>query len=149
MAGNRFTKFSGNKTQRSGFEVVVKDDLDARGLSYGFVAAGTYTPDFVFKRADRVYLVVEAKGRFTPADRRKLVDVARTNPGVNIRILFQHNDKLNSQSKTRVSDWAARNGFYSAVGKSIPQAWIENDECPMIILPPPRVKKEKASCQVK
>jgi hypothetical protein len=155
MHGNKFKN-------RSGYEARIKENLDERGYGYGYetrtynytkvicpccggiAQSGEYTPDFVFERGNIVYLLVEGKGQFTPDDRRKLINVTRENPGINLRILFQKNDRLGKGSETRNTDWALKHGFYCAVGEVIPDAWIRNEDCPMVILPEPKAKKVKS-----
>lgn len=78
-----------------------------------------YLPDFVLPGN----VVVECKGRLTAADRKKMLLVKRQNPDLDLRLLFQFDNKLSPRSKTRYSTWADKNGFPWAVG-SIPRGWL-------------------------
>ena len=111
---------------RSGFEHRVAEDLvskkakfdyESEKYSYEVHEARTYTPDFVFKN-----FVVECKGRLTAADRKKLLLVKKYNPDLDIRLLFQLNNKIARNSRTRYADWAEKHGFPYAF-KFIPEEW--------------------------
>lgn len=128
---------------RSGFEARIKKDLEQRGINFGYetiklkyfskpcphcgrsTSTRTYTPDFILH--GRLPIVVEAKGRFTSADRTKMRDVKRDNPAIDIRFLFQRDQVIRAGSKTRYTTWAQAHGFPYAVGESIPQEWIPKD----------------------
>jgi len=136
------SKYWTRKDVRSGLEERVRHDLDRRGIPYGYetiklkyvkktcpgcgevVDSGTYTPDFIFERAPRVRLVVEAKGRFTSSDRTKMLAVRMSNPGEDIRFLFQRDQCLRKGSTTRYSGWAVKHGFPYHIGEVIPDEWL-------------------------
>lgn len=53
-----------------------------------------------------------------------MLAVRRNYPELDIRILFQKNNKLRG-SKLRYTDWAIRNNFNdTAVGDTIPVEWL-------------------------
>lgn len=79
-----------------------------------------YLPDFVLKDTG---LIIEAKGRFTAADRKKMKAVKDNHPDEDIRILFQRNNKIHKNSEKRYTDWCDDNGFPCAVG-TIPDDWL-------------------------
>lgn len=113
---------------RSGLEVKVAADLDARGVSFtfeedkiGYTVDHTYTPDF--KLPNGIY--IETKGYFAPADRGKHLAIKKQNPSLDIRFLFQNpNTKLSSKSKTTYANWCAKHGFLYAKG-TVPEEWIK------------------------
>jgi hypothetical protein len=70
-------------------------------------------------------ILIEFKGRFTAADRKKLLRVQNDNPFHEIRLVFQQDNKLSKKSKTKYSDWAKKNGFKYHVGISLPKEWLE------------------------
>ena len=78
-----------------------------------------YTPDFFLENG----IIVEAKGKWTIEDRKKMVNVIEQNPDLDIRMLFQFDNKLNRKAKQRYSDWCDRRDIKYAVGK-IPEAWM-------------------------
>lgn len=83
-----------------------------------------YTPDFTVEFKDGRVIFIEAKGWLRSEDRSKMLAVKRDNPELDIRILFQNDNKLNKNSKSRYSDWALKNGFPFAF-KTIPEDWFE------------------------
>jgi hypothetical protein len=81
--------------------------------------ARTYTPDFKLPSG----VLVESKGRFTTADRQKMVWVRDQNPDLDIRILFMNaRVPIRKGSKTSYGDWASANGFEWSEG-TIPADW--------------------------
>jgi anaerobic ribonucleoside-triphosphate reductase len=74
-----------------------------------------YTPDFFFPN-----YIVEAKGRFTARDRKRVLAVIETlveneDPRVFV-MLFMRDNTLSKSSKTRYSDWCKEHGIPYAVG---------------------------------
>lgn len=81
-----------------------------------YVIAAHYIPDFIISTPNgKIY--VECKGYLRPEDKRKLAAVKRTNPWMDLRILFYRD------VKTQVR-WAEKNGFKYAI-ENIPQEWLE------------------------
>ncbi len=73
-----------------------------------------YTPDFsVFSDAGLFY--VESKGYLRPDHRRALLSV-NTQHDVDLRLLFQKDQKVSKGAKMKYSDWADKHGFTYAVG---------------------------------
>lgn len=116
------------KGYRSGFEQRVAEGIERDGgsvcyepdsFSYEINEFRKYTPDF--KLSDRVY--VECKGRLTAADRKKLRLVKEQLPDIEIRLVFQYDNKLSPRSKTRYSTWAEKYGFKWAL-KEVPAEWL-------------------------
>jgi hypothetical protein len=127
-------------THRSGFDAAIRKDLDGRKVPYLYEprayrlvldvprhVCGTcgsphiqknikYTPDFVFPNG----LVVEAKGKFTARD-RKVALAFYEQSGLEYRILFQRDNKLNPRSSSRYSDWCDAAGIQWAVGTEVPK----------------------------
>ena len=79
-----------------------------------------YTPDFFLPNG----IIIEAKGKWTIEDRKKMVNVLEQNPDLDIRMVFQFDNKLNKRAKQRYSDWCDRRNIRYAIGK-IPQEWID------------------------
>lgn len=132
MARNKWKHEYGGKTLRSGFELKVAKNLDTKKVKYlyeestiPYVIPETthkYKPDFQLPNG--VY--VEAKGRFTPQDRRKMALVIEQNPDLDIRLLFMVDNTLSRASKTTYSDWATKRGIQCAVSREgiIPKEWL-------------------------
>ena len=69
-------------------------------------------------------IIVETKGRFTPADRQKHLLVQKQFPELDIRFVFSNpNQKINKGSKTSYAMWCEKNGFLYAKGL-IPKEWL-------------------------
>ncbi|MGO1160858.1 endodeoxyribonuclease [Brucella sp. C7-11G] len=80
---------------------------EAKRLPY--TLAHTYLPDFL---NEQTHEIVEAKGRFTAADRQKMLAVKAAHPQYKITIVFQNADlPINKNSKTSYGDWCSKHGF--------------------------------------
>lgn len=81
----------------------------------------TYTPDFLLPNG----IIIETKGRFTVADRKKHLWIQEQFPHLDIRMVFSNpNNKIYKGSKTSYGDWCEQYGFKYAK-KLIPQEWLE------------------------
>lgn len=78
------------------------------------VREGWYTPDFYLPESK---LFIETKGRFTAADRRKMVSVIRDNPEERFVMLFMRDNKIHRNSKTHYSDWCMEQDIDFAIGE--------------------------------
>lgn len=84
----------------------------------------TYTPDFILDNG----IIVETKGRFLLADRRKHLLVKQQHPELDIRFVFSSSRaKIRKGSKTTLGMWCDKNGFKYA-DKIIPHEWIQEEE---------------------
>ncbi len=111
---------------RSKFEERIAKTLGVEGTDYEYesmkipyVSTHTYTPDFKLPNG----IIVETKGVFKPRDRRKHLLLRDQHPGLDIRLVFQRDNKLTKKSKTRYSAWCLRHGIKYAVG-NIPKNWL-------------------------
>jgi len=117
-------------TYRSKFEETVAKKLEEANVEYSYEAVKIlyklsevrkYTPDFILPNG----IVIETKGRFVAADRKKHLLIKEQCPDVDIRFVFQNpNVKLSKASKTSYAQWCDKNGFKWAA-KEIPQEWID------------------------
>jgi hypothetical protein len=124
---------------RSGLEADNCKYLEDKGIPYEYEKHKikwedhqwrSYTPDFVL---DSNGIIVETKGRFVPADRRKHLKVKGQYPKLDIRFVFTNSKtKINKGSKTSYADWCKRHGFLYA-DKVIPESWLEDPEVEMRI----------------
>ena len=80
--------------------------------STDLVRMGWYTPDFWLPSSK---LFIETKGRFTAADRRKMLAVIAENPEDRFVMLFMRDNKIHKRSNTTYTDWCRANGIESAV----------------------------------
>ena len=114
---------------RSMFEAGIADQLDEAGIAFEYeketivyvqpAQTRKYNPDFFLPNG----IIIEAKGKWTIEDRKKMINVFEQNPELDIRMLFQHDNKLNKRAKQRYSDWCDRRDIVYAVGK-IPAGWL-------------------------
>ena len=113
---------------RSGLEERVSKELDEAGIKYEYETQKikyrveedrTYTPDFILPNG----VIVETKGRFTTADRKKHLLIKKQHPTLDIRFVFQNSRaKLYKGAKSTYAQWCENKGFVYA-DKSIPKEW--------------------------
>lgn len=115
------------QTYRSQFEAMVALDLQDHGVAFEYETKTityelprVYTPDFVLPNG----VIVEVKGYFPPEQRRKMIEVKRANPDLDIRLLFQRAQGKIGQGPRAltVAGWAEANGFPWAEG-TVPPEW--------------------------
>lgn len=114
---------------RSGLEEDIARELEDKGIAYEYETLSIkyevnetrkYTPDFKLPNG----IIVESKGRFTSADRKKHLLVQKQHPEYDIRFVFSNSRaKLNKGSKTTYADWCQKHGFPYA-DKHIPEEWL-------------------------
>ena len=80
--------------------------------SINLVRMGWYTPDFYIKSTN---IFIETKGRFTAADRRKMLAVIAENPDDTFVMLFMRDNRIHKRSNTTYTEWCAANGIECAV----------------------------------
>jgi hypothetical protein len=113
---------------RSGLEEKVAKELSESGIKYEYESmkikydvseTRTYTPDFILPNG----IIVETKGRFVAADRKKHLLIQKQFD-YDIRFVFQNaRAKLFKGAKSTYSQWCDKHGFLWAQG-SIPEEWL-------------------------
>lgn len=99
-----------------------------------------YTPDFIFVKKNGELMFIETKGRWTSADRLKMKHVLASNPGIDIRMVFQApTQKISKGSPTTYEAYANKLGINYVAKKSIPEEWMA--ECLKINEKPIDVKR--------
>ena len=84
-----------------------------------------YTPDFVFTKRNGQLMYIETKGRWTSADRLKMKHVLASNPGIDIRMVFQTpTQRISKTSKTTYEAYANKLGIKHVAKKTIPEEWL-------------------------
>jgi hypothetical protein len=124
------TRYAIKNGYRSGLEDKVAKDLEERGVSYEYETqkikydvseVRTYTPDFILPNG----VIIETKGRFTTADRKKHLLIQKQYPDHDIRFVFQNSRaKLYKGAKTTYAQWCDKHGFMWA-DKRIPDEWLK------------------------
>lgn len=114
---------------RSGLEDDVSASLKNKGVYFEYESfkiswtdhkVRKYTPDFRLANG----IIIETKGRFVAADRRKHVEIKKQHPDLDIRFVFQNaNNKLYKGAKSNYGQWCDKQGFKWAEG-DIPDEWI-------------------------
>ncbi|MEZ5825303.1 MAG: hypothetical protein R3C97_11380 [Geminicoccaceae bacterium] len=110
--------------------------LEGRGLDPHYeeekleytVPASThkYTPDFHIITASGKKIYIEAKGMWDTADRMKMLHIRRSNPDVEIRMVFQRAAApIRKGSPTSYGKWASKHGIVWADKGTIPDEWFE------------------------
>lgn len=116
---------------RSGLEVKVAEQLKKSGVEAEYEttkikyvvpeSVHTYTPDFVLPNG----IIVETKGRFVMADRKKHLLIQKQHPDKDIRFVFTNsNSKISKGSKTSYADWCRKNNFKFS-DKEVPDEWLK------------------------
>ena len=81
----------------------------------------TYTPDFVLDNG----IIIETKGIFDSADRRKHSEIQRQHPELDILFVFSNaNAKLYKGAKSRYCNWCEQHKFQWA-HRVIPEEWLK------------------------
>ena len=134
---------------RSGLESGLADWLRSKGVVFGYetpeslikytvpARVARYTPDFVLPNG----IIIETKGQFVSADRKKHLLVREEYPELDIRFVFSNaNARIGQKSDTRYADWCEgknpkRYTFTYCQAPSaaqarkgalwIPEAWLE------------------------
>ena len=113
---------------RSGLEQQVAKLLEGLGISYqyeseklGYTIEHHYTPDFVLAN----YTYLEAKGYWSPEDRRKILNVKKSNPEIDLRMVFQSPyNTISKKSKTTYAQWCERHDIPWSSYQEIPIEWL-------------------------
>lgn len=132
--------------RRSKFEDRIAEELDEKDIKYTYetwsyeydeplrknlarcsecnstnlLRTGWYTPDFFLENG----VIIETKGRFTAADRRKMLAVKEGHPELDIKMLFMRDNKIHKRSETKYSDWCEANGYDYSINE-VKAEWLE------------------------
>jgi len=118
-------------TFRSGLERSIAEALLADGIDFSYeeekieyevpTRPAKYTPDFILPNG----IIIEAKGRFLTADRKKHLLIKAQKPELDIRFVFSNSkQKIGKKSQTTYAKWCEQKGFLYA-DKEIPKEWIQ------------------------
>jgi len=115
---------------RSGLEHQLSLYLDEHKVKYDYenikiewedLAYRTYTPDFILYNG----IIIETKGRFLAADRRKHVAIKKQHPKLDIRFVFTNSRaKLSKGAKSSYAEWCIKHGF-RYYDRIIPEDWLK------------------------
>ena len=128
-------KISDKVVLKSGLEEVVYNHLIENNCSFKYEGLKityfqpeqkrTYTPDFVFPT-----IIIETKGAFNSADRKKMKMVKNQNPKMDIRFIFSNSrTKIGKKSKTTYGHWCDLFGFkfhcIQSTKETFPKEWLK------------------------
>ena len=115
---------------RSGLEEALSINLTEREVPFEYETMKikwldskmrSYTPDFILENG----IIIESKGRFVSADRRKHEEIKKQYPALDLRFVFSNSRaKLYKGAKSTYGDWCDKNGFLYA-DKEIPLEWTK------------------------
>ena len=113
---------------RSGLEEKVADLLSELGISYeyeskkiSYVIQHHYTPDFILPN----HVILECKGYWDAADRRKIKQVKLDNPDIDLRMIFQAPyNTITKKSKTTYAKYCEKLGIPWSSFHNIPLEWL-------------------------
>lgn len=116
---------------RSGLEEEVSKQIASKGIPVDYEGSTiqyiipatehTYHPDFRLPNE----IIVETKGRFVLADRKKHLLIKAQHPTLDIRFVFSNSkNKITKRSKTTYAMWCDKHGFKYA-DKTIPSDWFK------------------------
>lgn len=88
--------------------------------STNLIRTGWYTPDFFLHNG----IIIETKGRFTAADRRKHLAVREAHPELRLVMLFMRDNKIHKNSTTHYSDWCMSHNIEYAIGHPLKE-WLD------------------------
>ncbi len=98
----------------------------------------SYTPDFILDNG----IVLEVKGFWSTADRRKHVEIKKQHYTLDIRIVFENSKrKIRKGSKTTYGDWCKKKDILYC-DRVIPRNWLKEK---LIFMPPTITEVETKS----
>jgi len=121
---------------KSGLEEVVFTYLKKNKLSFKYEGLKityfqpeikkTYTPDFPIKGS----FIIETKGAFNSADRKKMKLIKKQNPELDIRFIFSNSKtKIGKKSLTTYGKWCELNNFpyhcIQSTKETFPNDWLK------------------------
>lgn len=115
---------------RSGLEDKISKQLQESGVSFEYETlkiqyevneTRRYTPDFILPNG----IIIETKGRFVAADRKKHLLIQQQHSELDIRFVFSNSRaKLSKGAKSTYGEWCEKHGFLYA-DKQIPEEWLD------------------------
>ena len=115
---------------RSGLEDKISKQLQKSGVSFEYETlkiqyevneTRRYTPDFILPNG----IIIETKGRFVAADRKKHLLIQQQHSELDIRFVFSNSRaKLSKGAKSTYGEWCEKHGFLYA-DKQIPEEWLD------------------------
>ena len=96
-------------------------DYESIKIEWEDLAYRTYTPDFILNNG----IIIETKGRFLTADRRKHLCIKKQHPKLDIRFVFTNSrSKLSKGAKSTYAEWCIKHDF-RYYDRIIPEDWLK------------------------
>ena len=129
-------QISKDVTLKSGLEEVIYNFLNTNKCKFTYegikityfqpAIKKTYTPDFPIDGS----FIVETKGAFNSADRKKMRLIKTQNPKLDIRFVFSNaQTRIGKKSKTTYAKWCTMFGFpfhcIQSTKQNFPSKWLE------------------------
>jgi hypothetical protein len=112
---------------RSKLEERLAKSLENKGVpflyepeSYEYTLVSRYKPDFHLPNG----VIIESKGFFPPSDRRKTLAIIKQYPDLDLRFVFQTDQKLSKKSKLTYGSWCDKHSILWCVYPHIPDDWL-------------------------
>ena len=114
---------------RSQLEDKVADLLIGLGIKYdyetikvSYTIPHNYYPDFILPNG----VILECKGYWDSADRRKIKSVKEQNPDIDLRMVFQSPfNTISKKSKTTYAKWCEKHDIPWTSFQDIPLDWLQ------------------------
>ena len=98
-----------------------KYDYETIKIEWEDLTYRTYTPDFILNNG----IIIETKGRFLAADRKKHLCIKKQHPKLDIRFVFTNSrSKLSKGAKSTYAQWCMKHGF-RYYDRIIPEEWLK------------------------
>ena len=129
-------QISKTTTLKSGLEELVYNYLNKNNCLFEYegkkityfqpAIKKTYTPDFPIDNS----FIVETKGAFNSADRKKMKLIKKQNPKLDIRFIFSNSKtKIGKKSQTTYGKWCELNSFpyhcIQTTKQTFPKDWLK------------------------
>jgi hypothetical protein len=121
---------TGKLTVRSGFEAKIVEQLRSKKIKFEYEnlklkytvpeTVHSYKPDIQLSNG----IIVECKGIWTAQDRKKMILVKQQYPELDIRMVFQRNQKLRKNAKQTYGQYCDKHSIVWAE-KEIPAEWLK------------------------
>jgi predicted nuclease of restriction endonuclease-like RecB superfamily len=92
-----------------------RNNVSYEAVKIPYTTEHLYVPDFRITDGGSLFFV-ESKGYLRPDNRRTMCAVRDQHPELDLRIVFQKNQKIDKRSKTTYAQWAEKQGFQYCVG---------------------------------
>jgi|TARA_R110000744_G_scaffold239656_3_gene357038 hypothetical protein len=131
---------------RSGLEQIIAKQIkqarhkiryEAMKIQWVDFSIRSYTPDFVLDNG----IILEVKGFWSTADRRKHVEIKTQHTHLDIRMVFENSRrKIRKGSKTTYADWCKKKDI-PFCDRVVPKTWLTEK----LIMMPPKLIETKGT----